>query len=187
MRTAWPWRMSLGLLTTILVGCGGSTPSPTRDGVSTDAPPVICPAREGSVVDVASEPDWRQHADYRPWTTADGNCLIRIDVIADRQGPAHCGWQAARVIVTGIPVGARYADDRNDAVYVRDPDDVFDDPATASAFDPDADLPEGAVDTGWRQGDTELWIDPADVTAIYLRLGTSTERWPLDTEPAGCM
>lgn len=155
------------------------TAGPTAVGVRE------CDAPDGSVNDVASEPDWRQFAEYREWTTADG-CLLRIDVLADRPGPEHCGFEAARVIITGIPVGARYADESNGAEYIRDPEDVFGDPDTAAAFDPDAELPAGAEDTGFREGETELWVDPTDESAIYLVTGTSTESWPLDLEPTGC-
>lgn len=131
----------------------------------TRTPAAILPVTCGAATDVASEPDWRRYADYRPWSTADG-CLVRIDVLADRPGPAHCGFEAARVITLGIPIGARYTDERNAANYVRDPDNVFGDPAIASAFDPQATLPERAVDTGFREHGTALWVDPTDRSAI---------------------
>jgi hypothetical protein len=162
-----------------------SAASLTPTAEPTDVAVVECDAPEGSVNDVATEPDWRQFAEYRDWTTADG-CLIRIDVLGDRPGPEACGFADARVIITGTPVGSRYTDESNDAVYVRDPDDVFADPDTAAAFDPDAELPAGAEDTGFRQGGTELWVDPSDDSAIYLVTGTSIEIWPLDPEPAVC-
>ncbi len=166
-----------------LLSCGSpEQPLPSlRTGVPT---PIRCDAPEGSVVDVAHEPDWRQ-GDDRFWATSDG-CLVRIDVIADFPGPAHCGWQSARVIVTGIPVGARYSDDRNSATYVRDPGDVFGDASTAAGFDPDAALPARAVDTGFREGGTALWVDENDESVIYLVTATSIERWPRDPQPAGC-
>jgi hypothetical protein len=137
------------------------------------------------MTDVATEPDWRQFSDYREWRSADG-CLVRIDVLADRPGPEHCGFEDARVIITGIPFGARYTDSTNAANYVRDPGNVFDDEATAAALDLDAQLPEGAEDTGLREGGTELWVDPDDNSAIYLVGQNTVERWPLDPEPAGC-
>ena len=137
------------------------------------------------MTDVATEPDWRQFSDYREWKSADG-CLVRIDVLADRPGPEHCGFEDARVIITGIPFGARYTDSTNAASYVRDPGNVFDDAATAAALDLDAQLPEGAEDTGLREGGTELWVDPDDNSAIYLVGQNTVERWPLDPQPAGC-
>jgi hypothetical protein len=59
-----------------------------------------CMANPGSPLDVAGEPDWRQYADYFPWTDVDG-CLVRIDVLAERAGPDHCGWEDSRVLITG--------------------------------------------------------------------------------------
>lgn len=178
-------RSSAPLLLVLLVACSAPGPPQTSTSSPTAVAARVCNALPGAVTDVATEPDWRQFADYRTWTTPDG-CILRIDVLGDRPGPSHCGWEAARVIVTGIPVGARYTGDRNDANYVRDPDNVFGDLATASAFDPDARLPGGAVNTGFRQRGTELWVDPTDGSGIYLVTGTSIERWPLDPDPAGC-
>lgn len=146
---------------------------------------VECDAPDGSVNDVATEPDWRGFGEYREWTTADG-CLLRIDVLGDRPGPEHCGFESARVIVTGIPVGERYTDSSDAAEFIRDPDNVFGDPEIAAAFDPDADLPADAEDTGFRNDGSELWIVPGDGGAIYLVTGESVERWPHDAEPTGC-
>jgi hypothetical protein len=145
----------------------------------------VCDAPEGSVNDVATEPNWRESGEYFDWTTADG-CLVRIDVIGDLPGPEHCGFESARVITTGIPVGQRYTDASDDATYIRDPENVFGDAETAAAYDPDADLPPEAEDTGFRQGATELWVDPVEQLAIYLVTGATVERWPLDPEPTGC-
>ncbi|MGH3029199.1 MAG: hypothetical protein ACRDNE_00255 [Gaiellaceae bacterium] len=70
-------------------GCG------TFEQAATSGDPRACEAPAGSVTDVAHEPDWRRFADYQPWTTVDG-CLVRIDVLADRPGPEHCGFESAR-------------------------------------------------------------------------------------------
>jgi hypothetical protein len=178
------------LLALLAVGCGATeTDEPSGDGrqsaPSRTPEPHACEAAAGAVTDVAGEPDWRRWADYRPWTTADG-CLVRIDVLADRSGPAHCGYESARVIITGKPVGTHYGGSESSAEYVRDPESVFGDSATAAAFDADADLPESAVATGFRQETTELWIDPSDSSSIYLVSEGSVERWPLDPEPTLC-
>jgi hypothetical protein len=182
--------VALGLLIALLAaGCGAretdQRPAEGSQSASGGLEPRACEAEAGSVTDVAGEPDWRRWADYRPWTTAEG-CLVRIDVLADRPGPAHCGYESARVIITGEPAGTRYAGPGNSAHYVRDPDNVFGDRVTASAFDPDAELPEGGVDTGFLQGLTELWIDASDRSVIYLVSEGSVERWPLDPLPTLC-
>ena len=174
------------LLLALLLAACAAEPSPSGGTTQpTLATPHACQAREGSVTDVAHEPDWRQYGDYTPWTTPDG-CLLRIDVVADRPGPAHCGFEDARVIITGLPVGAPYSTLEDSANYVRDPQDVFNDPATADGFDPDADLPLSAVDTGYRQASAELWVVHADPSSIYLVDGDTVERWPRDPQPAGC-
>jgi hypothetical protein len=173
------------ILALLLAACAAEA---SRSGGPTQPPsatPHACQARDGSVTDVAHEPDWRQYGGYTPWTTPDG-CLLRIDIVADRPGPAHCGFEDARVIITGIPVGTPYSTVEDSAHYVRDPGDAFGDPATADAFDPDADLPLSAVDTGYRQADAELWVVRADPSSVYLVDGDIVERWPLDPEPAGC-
>lgn len=171
------------LLVVTVSGCTGASPS--ASSTSTQTPAGTFPVTCAGAIDVTTEPNWRQYADYRPWTTADG-CLVRIDVLADRPGPAHCGYEAARVITTGVAIGARYTDESSSATYVRDPTNVFGDPITAAAFDPQATLPGSAVDTGLRQGATQLWVDPTHPSAIYLVSGASVERWPLDPNPAGC-
>jgi hypothetical protein len=200
------WLTGVALLTLLaactLAGTGPSeTPSPQispsaepSSTISPTATPAVsatadtprrCPAQEGSVNDVATEPPWRQFTESRQWTTADG-CLIRIDVLVDRAGPVHCGFEAARVIVTGIPVGNRSTSSLDSYEYIRDPTDVFGDPVTAAAFDPDADLPVSGSDTGFRNEGTQLWVDVLDPSSIYLVSEDSIERWPLDPEPTGC-
>lgn len=90
-----------------MAGCGGSDALP--DAAET-APPVAraCESAPGSITDLQSEPAaWRAGVNGREWTTADG-CRVRIDVVADYDGPEHCGLGSARRIVVGHPVGARY-------------------------------------------------------------------------------
>lgn len=173
VRLRWP----VVLVLAVLAAC--SAPVPTE----VDAAALIsCGA---PATDVSTEPGWRQFGEYRLWKTAD-DCLVRIDVISDRQGPEHCGFEDARVIITAIPFGGRMVDDRNAAVYVRDPTNVFEDAGTAQALELDVTLPASAVDTGLRQDGDALWLDPADRSAIYLVTDAVVERWPLDPQPAGC-
>jgi hypothetical protein len=140
----------------------------------------------GSITDLALEPPvWRRYA-TRPYWTAHG-CRVRIDVASAFRGPDHCGFQAATVIVLGDPPGVGSFRRRgSERLYVRDPRNVFGDAATAADFAAHARLPQGAVDTGLRRGAAELWVVPGEVSAIYLKLPTRTERWPLDGEPTFC-
>lgn len=144
-----------------------------------------CPADDGAATDVAHEPDWRQYADYTDWTDLAG-CLVRIDVLAERPGPDHCGFERATVLITGRPFGARYTTSTDDVEYVRDPEGVFGDPQLRAGFDPDATLPATAVDSGFRRDGVALWHDPADASAVWLVGPDHTERWPAG-EPPLCM
>ena len=178
-------RTALALLI-FIASCAGPLPSAPESPPGSATAPRVCAGREGSVVDIATEPPWREFSDYRDWWTADGGCLLRIDVIADRQGPEHCGYEKARVMITGIPVGNRYTNQRDAVEFVRDPDNAQRDAETSAAFDPDAQLPDVAEDTGYRTTETELWVDPTDGSGVYLVRGDRVERWPRDPTPAVC-
>lgn len=139
-----------------------------------------CTAERGSVTDVDNEPDWRQHADYRPWTDTKG-CLVRIDVVAERSGPDHCGWEDADVLIVGDPLGERYG--AESVQFVRDPDGVFDRPALTEGFAADAEVPDSAVDSGFRRGGVQLWHAPDDQSQVWLVDGDSAESWPQGETP----
>lgn len=160
-----------------------SEPGPQSGSALDD--PRECSAEKDSALDVEGEPDWRQYADYTPWTDVDG-CLVRIDVLAERPGPDHCGWEDSRVIITGDPFETRYTDGSMSVEYVRDPNGVYEIPAFVDGFRVLDSLPDDAVDTGYRQGTRELWISSADPEAIFIRGEASVERWPRGDVP-GCL
>jgi hypothetical protein len=175
------------------VGCGASA-APADEipqALRTAAGPAVkartCEGAPGSIADVAGEPPlWRENTSGRAWITTDG-CLARIDVIADHDGAAHCGFRSARFIVTGHPIGARYSSPRDAHVYVRDPENAFGDEHTAGLLDLEAALPPDAADTGLRLGPVQLWAVPDDPERIYVATpGGPVESWPLDREPALC-
>ena len=49
--------------------------------------------------------------------------------------------------------------------------------ASARESRPRAHLPADAVETGYRQGETQLWMTPGE-DFVYLVTGSTTERWP---------
>ena len=167
----------------LLVACAdGETPESTANGGGT-APAVTpttvpCDERADPDLDVATEPDWRRYAAYRDWTR-DG-CIVRIDVLADRPGPDHCGWEATRVIITGLTLGERFTSASDDVEYVRDPGNVLGLPV---AFRTDVLLPTSAIDSGYRSGDAELWTDPTDADGIYVIERGTVEWWPRAEAP----
>jgi hypothetical protein len=163
----------------VVSACSGN------DSVREGGEPHECEAEEGSVIDVAHEPDWRPYADYQPWTDPDG-CRLRIDVLAERPGPEHCGWDRARVITTGQPLGTPYTTPAETTEFVRDPEGVFGQPDLSVGFEPDTALPDDAVDSGYRRDDLALWHRPGDPSAIWLVSRDGVERWPAGDSP-DCM
>lgn len=148
-------------------------------------PPATNPCGSpGSETDLEDEPDYS--ADYlHRWTRVDG-CDVRLDVLMTRRPPAdfHCaGWPPD--IVMGTPLGAR-TPDTAPRIYVRDPEGYFGDVELQRGFATLEGPPASAADTGYRQGDVALWMDPADDGFIYLVGPRETERWPKETERRGC-
>lgn len=138
----------------------------------------------GTETDLAAEPSYS--ANYlRRWRNAEG-CDVRFDVLMTRRpGPDfHCsGWPPD--LVMGTPLGTRTSESPA-RTYVRDPGGSFGDPALQAGFAADVDPPATAIDTGYRQNGTALWVDPDDDTFIYLVSSDGTERWPRDTQSRGC-
>ena len=170
----------LGFVTaTLIAGCGADTESNRR----AEQRPVDC-SRYGSLVDLSAEP--RYSADYlHRWTTREG-CPVRLDVIMTRQGADACGGERVADILMGWPLGESHARHRPSRIFVRDPNGVVADRQTSAAVDADAELPEDAVDTGYRQDGRALWMRPDDGSFVYLVSGDRVEAWPHDPIPSGC-
>jgi len=105
------------------------------------------------------------------WTTAAGH-RVQTETIRSHPGPAHCGEEdAIWLYVAG-------------QLFFRDPRHVMAD-WERTPFDADATKPSRARDSGFRNGDQELWIDPEG--DAYLVGPDRTERWPRSTDPQlGC-
>ena len=143
-----------------------------------------CPSQPGTPTDVAGEPDWRRHADYVVWGTNEG-CMVRIDVIAERSGADHCGFEEADVLITGRSIGSPYRGSDSATHYIRDPNGIFGDGRLQRGFVAGARLPDGARHTGYvsEVGD-ELWVVPGTDHAIFIVSADGTvERWPAGQEP----
>ena len=109
----------------------------------------------------------------RVWVDEHGN-----EAAVDYQGPSHCDWDSARILVVGKGSGRRE--------YVRDEAGVLDEAGDALAeFDDDAALPSDATPTGITRDDLELWMVPDDV-AVYIVAPDHAERWPRFMRTAAC-
>lgn len=167
------------VLSALRLACAGERPSAAESGIE-----MVCSDDPGGQLDVANEPDWRRYANYTPWTDREG-CLLRIDVLAERRGPDHCGWAEARVLIAGDPLGSRYTSDTDSVEYVRDPNGVFGVAEFSEGFQALDQLPDDAQDSGFRQSSRELWTSSSDLHAVYIKFPKGVERWPRGDTP-GC-
>jgi hypothetical protein len=108
---------------------------------------------------------------------------VRVDVLFERTGSAHCYQEDTRVLVTGDPLGSRYTDTSDSIEYVRDPNQSYGQEELSNGFAELDALPADAIDTGFRLLDRELWTSPDDPYAIYIRDAEGVERWPRGVVP----
>lgn len=138
---------------------------------------------EGTRFDLSKEPNYPVNSIHR-WRTKEG-CQVRLDVLMTRQGEEACGGPRVADILMGTPLGK--TPERSRArIYVKDPENVFRDNETSRLYDPDAEVPQEAVDSGYRQDGAALWIVPGDDRLLYLVHEDRIEAWPLDKTPPGC-
>jgi hypothetical protein len=105
------------------------------------------------------------------WSDAAGH-RVPTETIRSHPGPAHCGHEDAIWLTV------------DGQLFFRDPRKVMAQ-WERSTFSADATRPRTATDTGYRNGNQELWIDPTG--DAYLVGPQRTERWPRSTDPQlGC-
>lgn len=152
-------------LSLVLLSACGSTPRPNLSA-TTKSPVRATVADYFSPPQPYPGPRWTK--DGRP---VDGQELNSI------AGPDHCGWQGAALMHLGWPLGTVSHTSAESRQFIRDPDGVIDQglrDKLAIAID----LPPDAQDTGYRNGELELWLSPSEPDAGYLRVGEDVERWP---------
>ncbi|MEE9206386.1 MAG: hypothetical protein V3U50_05325 [Acidimicrobiia bacterium] len=180
-----PLPASLLALSLIAAGCsdgGTSEPVPTTTitidlrelGTYEVTRADGCDAEPGSPTDLESEPaEWLLFGDYERWFDSEG-CPVRLDVIAHIHGSGHCDLEKAEFITLGVAITQLF-DIYNDGRYIPTryiwaPDGVIRGVASGEEI-PRFAVPESAIDTRYRQGETELWVDPTDPTGIFLIRG----------------
>jgi len=105
------------------------------------------------------------------WTDAAGN-RVSTETIRSAPGPGHCGWDSAIWLIV----------DGN--LYFGDPEGVMRE-WTTTTFEPNAQLPATASDSGYRTGAWALWLDPGG--DAYMVSEGQIERWPRSVDPyIGC-
>ena len=91
-------------------------------------------------------------------------------------GPAHCEWDDTLVLSLRWPLEDEDAGPGGYS-FVRDPEGAMAE-YTDAHFDPDAELPDDAVPTGYENDAVgELWL-AADYARAYLVDGDTVEAWP---------
>jgi heat shock protein HslJ len=113
-----------------------------------------------------------------------------FEVTAD-VGHRHCDWESVVFLSVAWPPGATHESGEDfEAVhqYVRDAEGVFSGADwLPDEFDADAELPDGAQDTGYHTDGAELWFGPDDGDRYaYLHTEQGVERWPRAREEVGC-
>lgn len=105
------------------------------------------------------------------WTDPRGT-PISTKTIQSRRGPKHCDWESMTFLAL------------EKDTYVRDP---LSDVAAyfAAQYRAHAQLPHGAIDTGFERDGQHLWLS-ADKQSAYVGTATDVEAWPREIKPLLC-
>ncbi|HEY3334589.1 MAG TPA: hypothetical protein VGK16_05060 [Candidatus Limnocylindrales bacterium] len=106
-----------------------------------------------------------------------GRTISSEQLVLLTQYPCEVGHAA--VLNVGRPLGTSL-DPLDRREYVRDPAKEFlAQRWVISPFEGAATLPLDAADTGWTNGNVDLWISPTELDrAVYIVRGDTVERWP---------
>lgn len=150
------------------------------------APRTICTSVQP---EIPSEPLTEEYS-FEPWPGSqwygpDGDEIpMEGRTIDAYTGHEHCDWQSSVLLQVGKRSGL-HAGPNDPRVYVRDPEGIFTEQLLTS-FDDNVAMPDVAQNTGYRTDFMELWLDPSDEKAAYLRFHDHAERWPLSDGSIGC-
>lgn len=158
---------SLWVLAVVLAaaGCSGDVSSPGPSTVTTTP----CGIDGESLSSFAS-------GSYLRWETPNG-CAVSIDLIAHSFGEPNCGFEPAEFITLGPPAAGPDSSSVSNR-YVWNADGVIPglDPGRTI---PISDLPSSALDSGYRQGDAQLWLEEAAAFVVVDGRARVFERIPL--------
>ena len=131
--------------------------------------PVGCDAEPDSPTDRNSEPQqWLAFGEYKRWLDAEG-CPVRIDVISNINGAEHCDLEDAEFVTIGRPLGRSIISLPPETMnrYVWNADGVIQGMPPGEIIEL-SDLPTTAIDTGYVQGNRQLWIDDESDSVVYV-------------------
>jgi len=138
-----------------------------------------CEAGTGSALDLSQESLAQVLAGtYTRWRDP-ADCPVRLDVISDATGAAHCELDRARFLTIGTPVGS-IPDPETARSYIFDPDRTLasigrGEWGSVGGLEL---LPDSAIATGYRsEGGFELWIDEADAEYVWAVNDSTVQAW----------
>jgi hypothetical protein len=171
---------SLSLVLLAACTAGRADQPETRPHVSAAGEPDDSSSSRGSVADYFSPPQ----PDPGPTWTKGGRPVDRRE-LNSVAGPDHCDWQSAVMMHLGWPLGTVSQSTAEIRQFIRDPDGVIGFGVRAKLAIA-VDLPDDVRNTGYRNGELELWLSPSDPDAAYLRAGDDVERWPRADPVVAC-
>lgn len=160
----------------IQAGCEQSTPPVPPPNTSA----IAFSCGNKAVTDIADEPPYSANYLER-WQTHDG-CEVRLDYVMSRNGGCIDG---VKEILTGWPIGSTH-DDHGYRIFIRDPEGKSS-PLNARGFDPNANLPPSAEDTGLRQDGAAVWLVPGSDEFAWVGEAGTIERWPVQRSEIACL
>lgn len=163
-----------------LTACGSGASSEIPETLRVDYDDVAagdCATPAGGASDLRLEPDLT--ADLLRWTDSRG-CAVRVDVIQNLFGDSdHCDLGALEIMQVGATLGDPISSSGH--WFYWDPDNTLRRDEGGTEQISLSDLPETALDSGFRRGALELWTDPARPDRILRVDGTDVQILPQDT------
>ena len=111
--------------------------------------------------------------DIGVWTDAEGR-RVPVTTIRSSQGDEHCGWQDITFLDMSEPP--------HETQFLRDPEGEL-----VTGYDATARVPSGATDTGFSRDGRRLWTTDEAAYLVSTDDPGDVERWPVATEPGGCI
>jgi hypothetical protein len=121
----------------------------------------------------------------RPWCADGGDGPKLDDDLVSLSTRFPCGEDRIAILTIGWPLGTP-SDPLDRHEYVRDPSGLARERGWLhERWRRVGQPPEEAEDTGWTNGNMDVWIDEAEVEqAVYVRTGGRFERWPRGDDPS---
>ena len=163
-----------------LASCGSGSSSEIPEDLRVDYNDVAagnCASPAGGASDLRLEPNFT--AELFRWRDSRG-CAVRVDVIQNMFGDSdHCNKGALEIMQVGATLGEPISS--GGRWFYWDPDNALHRVVGGTDEVSTSDLPETALDSGFRRGALELWTDPARPDRILRVDGTRVQVLQQDT------